>query len=88
MRPAQEFFSMKSVIKKTGGITMKNRKNRIVSLVLAAAMLTGCVLTGCGGNEKGAEETKKGSKEVTLWTHNGEAFVKETKKDDKKADKK
>ncbi|WP_346907734.1 extracellular solute-binding protein [Faecalicatena orotica] len=59
---------------------MKNRKNRIVSLVLAAAMLTGCVLTGCGGNEKGAEETKKGSKEVTLWTHNGEAFVKETKK--------
>ena len=59
---------------------MKNRKNRIVSLVLAAAMLTGCVLTGCSGNEKGAEETKKSSKEVTLWTHNGEAFVKETKK--------
>lgn len=60
---------------------MKNRKNRIVSLVLAAAMLSGCVLTGCGsGSNKAPEDSKQKSKEVTLWTHNGEAFVKETKK--------
>ncbi len=60
---------------------MKNKKNRLISLALAGAMLAGMVLTGCGGGGASSEETGKGKGgDLTLWMHNGEAFVKETEK--------
>ena len=60
---------------------MKNGKKRVLSFVLAAAMLAGTILTGCGsGKDSSTGDSKKDSKELNLWMHNGEAFVKETKK--------
>lgn len=62
---------------------MKKKALRAMAIALVGSMSMGLMLSGCSGSSSGNENggsASSSAEEITLWMHNGEAFVDETKK--------